>query len=233
MTGLLITGTDTGVGKTWVGCHLVKALLAEGVRVGVMKPCETGLAGGRGDKALEEAPAGSDAERLIRASGCEADLSDILPYVFRLPAAPSIAALEEGVVIDFDVLEAAYGRLREHHDVVIVEGAGGVLVPLAPGLDYLTLAERLELEVLVVARTTLGTLNHIALTDRVLRSAGIDPLGIVLNSPTRQVSGNDRVNLSVLGSLVDTPVLAEFPHGEPPNAAMLGRVVDSLQEAAT
>lgn len=227
MTGLLITGTDTGVGKTWVACHLVKALVAKGLRVGVMKPCETGMAGGKGGQALKEAPPGSDAERLIRASGCESPLSDILPYVFRLPAAPSIAALEEGARIEFDVLEAAYSRLNEAHDIVIVEGAGGILVPLAPGLDYLGLAGRLELETLVVSRTGLGTLNHTALTDRVLRAAGNKPLGIVLNSPTKPVTGNDRVNLSVLGSMVNTPVLAEFPHGEPPSASMM----DSLLEA--
>jgi len=232
MTGLLITGTDTGVGKTWVGCQLAKALVAEGLRVGVMKPCETGQSAGKSGQQFEEAPPGSDVEQLILASGCAAPLSDILPYVFRLPTAPFVAALEEGAHIDFDVIESAYGRLREMHDVVIVEGAGGVLVPLAPDLDYLGLVNRLELEVLVVARTGIGTLNHTALTDRVLRSAGHQPLGIVLNSPNKPASGNDRANLSGLRSMVETRVLAEFPYGEAPSASLMAPIVDSLLEAA-
>ncbi len=225
MSGLLITGTDTSVGKTWVSCHLIRALKAAGKRVGVMKPCETGMAGGQ--RPLE-APPGSDAERLMRASETEAPLSDVLPYVFRLPAAPSIAALEEGAEIDMAVIESAYGRLSEAHDIVIVEGAGGVLVPLAPGVNYLDLADRLELDVLVVARTGLGTLNHTALTERVLCSAGLNPLGIVLNSPKKPVSGTDRVNLSALGTVIETPVLAEFPHGEAPSDAVMAPVLDAV-----
>ncbi len=225
MTGVLVTGTDTGVGKTWVTCRIAEALRERGLRVGVMKPCETGMAGGPTPK---EAPPGSDAEKLVRASGCEAPLADVLPYVFKLPAAPQVAALEEGMTVEFDVLEAAYARLREAHDVVLVEGAGGLLVPLAPGLDYVALADKLELEVLVVARTGLGTLNHTALTDRVLRNAGIAPKGIVLNSPRKPLGGNDRANLSALSSLVETPVLAEFPHGEPASGSVVRPVVEAV-----
>ncbi|MDG2149869.1 MAG: dethiobiotin synthase [Planctomycetota bacterium] len=231
MTGVLVTGTDTGVGKTWVACHLAKALAARGLRVGVMKPCETGLTGAGSERALTEAPRGSDAEQLVLASDCRAPLSDILPYAFSLPAAPSVAALEEGANIDFEVIECAYQRLSESHDVVIVEGAGGLLVPLAPHLDFLDLAQRLELEVLAVARTGLGTLNHTALTDRALRSAGLTPLGFVLNSPEEPASESERANLSGLCSLVETPVLAEFPHGEAPPDSLVATVVNSLLDA--
>jgi dethiobiotin synthetase len=228
MSGLLITGTDTGVGKTWVACHLIKALVASGLRVGVMKPCETGIVGGPRPERL--AP-GCDAQLLLEASGCKAAVQDVLPYAFRLPAAPAIAALEEGCRIEYDELEAAYGRLNEDHDLVIVEGAGGVLVPLAPGLDFLGLASRLDLETLIVARTGLGTVNHTGLTERALAANGCPPLGIVLNSPSGAVSGCDRVNLGALAQVLTAPVLAEMPYGNPPKGSMLDPLVDAVREA--
>ena len=227
MTGLLVTGTDTGVGKTWVSCQLARALREEGLRVGVMKPCETGITA-RGDEVL---PRGCDAALLQEASGCEADPKDILPYRFALPAAPSVSAEEEGARIELDTLLAAFSRLQEDHDLVLVEGAGGLLVPLAEGLDFLGLATTLELEVLVVARTGLGTVNHIALTDRVLRAEGFPPVGVVLNSPTTPVSGSDRANLGALGLVLEeTRVLAELPHGDAPPVRVLAPLVEAVRE---
>jgi dethiobiotin synthetase len=228
MSGLLITGTDTGVGKTWVSCHLARALVDAGLSVGVMKPCETGMAGGPRPDAL---PASSDARQLFEASGCKAPVGDVLPYLFKLPAAPSVAALEEGVAVEMSELEAAFGRLNEAHDVVLVEGAGGLRVPLSPGLDYVDLARQLDLEVLVVARTGLGTVNHTALTEQALVAADRAPLGIVLNSPTSEVSGSDRLNLGALAHTICTPVLAELPYGEAPPARIMRPVVDAVCEA--
>ena len=226
MSGLLITGTDTSVGKTWVACHLARSLREVGLRVGVMKPCETGIQGGPRPTVL---PPGSDADLLAKAAGCEAPTADMLPYAFQLPAAPSIAALEEGQVIDPAVLEASFGRLNEAHDVVIVEGAGGLLVPLAPDLDFLQLANQLDLSVLVVARTSLGTVNHVALTERALLAAACPLLGIVLNSPMKQASGRERVNLGALAQVVRSPVLAEMPHGSSPSEHVMQPLVDAVR----
>lgn len=217
MGGVLITGTDTGVGKTRVATWLARALADEGQRVAVMKPCETGVPS-------EGLPADSDAARLLAASGCAAGLETVRPYAFPLPVAPSVAAREAGATIDQDLLDRSYERLRRDHDVVLVEGAGGLLVPLAPCLTFADLAARWRLPVVVVARTGLGTLNHTALTVRAARSAGLRVLGVVLNAVDEPVSDSDRHNLSDLERLAAAPVLAELPHGRLPDPG-LGQAV--------
>ncbi|RKY20707.1 MAG: dethiobiotin synthase [Planctomycetota bacterium] len=207
---LLIGGTDTGVGKTYVACALARGLVQLGLQVGVMKPCETGVPGGRpGAPGL--LPQGSDADRLVRASGCVSSSELVRPYAYPLPAAPAVAARQAGSAIETRVLDKAFAALREAHDVLLVEASGGLLVPLAPALTVVDLAARWRLPLLLVARTGLGTLNHTALSLRAAHAAGLRVLGVVLSSPDGAPSESERQNLEALESLISAPVLMELP----------------------
>ena len=162
MSALLVTGTDTGIGKTFVACALAHALRAHGRTVAVMKPVETGVV---------SAP--EDALRLREAAADPAPLEDICPYRLRAPLAPAVAARAEGVTIDLARLETLIRRRQAAADVLLVEGAGGLLVPIRDGITYADLAARLGLPLLVVAANRLGTINHCALTARVAAAAAL------------------------------------------------------------
>lgn len=224
---LFVTGTDTGVGKTRVACALTEGFAMRGRVVGVCKPVETGVSGG---PRPTELPPGSDAAALAAASNAEQSPADILPWAFALPAAPSAAARVEGTAVDVPALVAHLRAQVALHDVLIVEGAGGLLVPIAPGYDFLDLARELQASVLIVARTGLGTLNHTALTLAALRRAELPVVGVVLNSPDGPVSPSDRENLAELPALIDAPILAELAHAEAlePAEAWIDEVLEAL-----
>ncbi len=233
MTTVLVTGTDTGVGKTRVTVSLGAALVRSGVSVGVMKPCETGIDPELGPARDGEGTAarfasGSDAALLAAAVGCTDDAGDVRPYAFPLPAAPSVAARAAGATIDPAQLMAAHDRLAARHELVLLEGAGGLLVPLARGFGFADLARELRAGVLVVARTGLGTVNHTALTVGAVRAAGLPLIGVVLNSPDGPVSASDRRNLESLADVDEVPVLAEFPHAGEPSAGALAVLVERV-----
>jgi dethiobiotin synthetase len=177
MSGLLVTGTDTGVGKTVVACGLAADLARRARRIAVWKPVETGW-----DPAASST---TDAARLARAAGGDEPLELVCPYRLRAPVAPAVAARLEGMTIGLDDLSRHYRRRRIGHELVIVEGAGGLLAPLAPRITYLDLAGALDLAVLIVAANRLGVVNHAALTARVARDAGLHVVGFVLNDVPR------------------------------------------------
>ena len=173
--GIFITGTDTGVGKTYVASGIAASLRAGGVDVGVMKPAETGCRMRSGDLM----PA--DAMRLARAAGAHDPLPLINPYRFRKPLAPSVAAELEGKKIRMGQIMTAYRALARRHDFMIIEGAGGIMVPLSRNYLYLDLAQAIGLPVMVVARPGLGTINHTLLTVAALKQRGIPIAGVVIN----------------------------------------------------
>ncbi len=208
MSALLVTGTDTGVGKTFVACALAHALRARGRTVAVMKPVETGVV------SVPE-----DARRLREAAADQAALDDVCPYRLRTPVAPSVAARAEGVTIDLGRLEALVRRRRTVADVLLVEGAGGLLVPIADGVTYADLAARLELPLLVVAANRLGTVNHCALTARVAESMGLTALGFVLSQPDRERDPSSATNAATIRTLTGLPCLGELPHLDDPALA--------------
>jgi dethiobiotin synthetase len=194
-----VTGTDTGVGKTVVTAGIVAALRARGHDVGVAKPLQSG--------ALADDPSG-DAMLLRQWTRVPETAAEIAPYSFAAALAPSVAAeLEERTVTLSDALGAVQA-IAEQHDAVVVEGAGGLIVPLGPGWTVADFAVALALPVLVVARAGLGTVNHSALTVQALRSLGLDPVGVVLNGPADESS---RRNAQLIEELADVRVLGHTP----------------------
>jgi dethiobiotin synthetase len=174
---VLITGTDTGVGKTYVGCGLAGGVLRRGFTVAPFKPAETGCAWDAETKSLVAA----DAELLRQACQTAAPLETICPYRFRAPLAPWMAAQQEGQQIQPSRLAESFAELAAHHDVVLVESAGGILVPLAEKYHYGELARALALPVLVVASSRLGVINQTLLTLEYLDKVNLRTLGVVLN----------------------------------------------------
>jgi dethiobiotin synthetase len=199
MRGLFVTGTDTGVGKTVVSGGIVAALRRHGHDVGVAKPLQSG--------ALADDPTG-DAMLLRTWTGVPESAAEIAPYSFAAALAPSIAAELEGFTVTLADAVDAVQAIAERHDAVVVEGAGGLIVPLGPSWTVADLAVALALPVLVVARARLGTVNHCALTVRALRSFGLEPVGVVLNGTADESSQR---NAQLIEELAAVRVLAHTP----------------------
>lgn len=202
--GIFITGTDTGVGKTFFTASLAAYGRALGYRVGVMKPAETGCE----EKNGELVPA--DALRLEEASGSGEPMEKICPYRFREPLAPSIAAERAGAKIDVDHLLAVYAEISAAHDITLVEGAGGLLVPLLPSYTYADFARVAKLPIIVVAANKLGAINHLLLTLEHASCKGLCPLGYVLNRLTDEASLAAETNREVLVNLTAVPCLGDL-----------------------
>jgi dethiobiotin synthetase len=201
VTALFVTGTDTGVGKTFVACALARALCAAGRRVAVLKPVETGVAGEP-----------EDAFRLRAAADDPAMLDDVCPYRLRAPLAPAVAAAMEGVRIDVERIVALVARRAAAADVLLVEGAGGLLVPVAGRLTWADVAARSGLPLLVVAANRLGTVNHCALTARVAEAAGLAVRGFVLSQPAPAGDPSAATNAATVQELTGLPVIAVLRH---------------------
>jgi dethiobiotin synthetase len=203
VSAVFVTGTDTGCGKTAVACALARSMRAAGRRVRVLKPIETGCERG--------VPA--DALALAEAAGDDAPLERLCPYRLALPAAPEVAARAEGVSIDVARIEAALALARSDADLVIVEGAGGLLVPVGAELDMAGLAELLGLPLVVAARAALGTINHTLLTLEAARARGLRVLGVAVSHTHPALAPADRRNLDLLLERLPVPFLGELPHG--------------------
>jgi len=200
--GLLITGTDTGVGKTFVACGLAGALRRQGLSVAPFKPAETGCAFDTESQRLIPA----DAELLRRATGTAAPLDTICPYRFAPPVAPWVAAEQAGKTIDPQHIERCYRELTASHDIVLVETAGGILVPLAEQFHYADLAGLLRLPVLIVIGSKLGAINHTRLTLEFLHTAGLPVLAGVLNHPCKETDPATATNEQTLRRLTRVPL---------------------------
>ncbi|CAD6493838.1 MAG: ATP-dependent dethiobiotin synthetase BioD [Candidatus Argoarchaeum ethanivorans] len=167
MTGVFITGTGTDVGKTVVATAIVKSLVAEGIDVGVMKPVETG--------------GGDDAQKLQQAAASTDSIDLVCPYRLKHALAPMIAAELENTTLNIQKIIDCYNRLSSRHEVVVVEGAGGVAVPITQRLLISDLIAMLHIPSIVVGRAGLGTINHTVLTVEHLQHKNIRVIAIVLN----------------------------------------------------
>jgi dethiobiotin synthetase len=202
---IFITGTDTGVGKTFFSCGLAALLRANGYRVGVMKPAETGCVVKDGQLFPD------DAWRLKAASGCAEPLERICPYRLSEPLAPSIAADRAAVKIDIDHLLTVCGEISAKHDVTLVEGAGGLMVPLAASFTFADFARIAKLPVVVVVANKLGVINHLLLTLEHASCMGLSTLGYLLNRTSEENSLAAQTNREVLFSMTAVPCWGELP----------------------
>jgi dethiobiotin synthetase len=205
---LFVTGTDTGVGKTAVACALARGARRAGLRVRVLKPVETGCARGPGGALVP-----ADALALAEAAGDDAPLERLCPWRLELPAAPEVAAAAAGESLELAPIAEALEAARKDADLVLVEGAGGLLVPILPGLDMAGLAGRFALPLVVVARAALGTLNHTLLTLEAAHARGLRVLGVAVSHTTAVHSPADRRNLDLLLARLPAPFLGELAHG--------------------
>ncbi|RMH06532.1 MAG: dethiobiotin synthase [Aquificota bacterium] len=193
MRSLFITATDTGVGKTFISYNLAYALREKGVKVGYLKPVETGV---------ENLP--EDGSLLASVTG--QPIEEVVPVRYRLPLAPYAGILEEGKDFDLGELKGHYERLLGRYEFLLVEGAGGIAVPIKRDYNYADLAKDWGLRVLVVARAGLGTINHTFLTCYYLRSRGLQVVGIVMNGfEGKDVS--ERTNPRIVEELTGIKVL--------------------------
>lgn len=212
-----VTGTDTEIGKTHVSCALLRAAVRNGLRAVGMKPVAAGAEWIAGRRINEDTAA------LLAAGNVDAPESLVTPYCFANPIAPHIAAQDEGVVIDFGHIRAAFEALAMRADCVLVEGAGGLLVPLGPQQDLAGLAAALELPVILVVGMRLGCINHALLTVAAIEARGLKLAGWVANRVDPQMRRFDD-NLRTLQARIDAPLLGIVPHGSIEAAATVLRL---------
>ncbi len=224
--GLFITATDTDIGKTVTTCAIAVTLRRAGLKVGVCKPIATGC------RLEREQLYNSDAEALAHFADCQVPLHVINPVRYHPPLAPAVAAEKADKPIDYQSISLALEYLDQHHDIILIEAIGGLMVPLDQKLTLADLARDIGYPLVVVTRPNLGTLNHTAMTCRLIRQASIPLAGIVINNynpddPDPSIADNPRW----LSLQNDKPVLASIPHADnvaPEKASLPQSIVDAV-----
>ena len=207
--GIFITGTDTGVGKTFVAAGLLRALKEMGFNVCPMKPVETGCR----VKSGKLTP--GDTLRLIKASGAEEPLEIINPYMFSLPLAPAVAAEREGVKIKKKKILSACNYLLDKYDFTVVEGSGGIMAPVYKENLFLDLIKYLNLPVIIVSRPGLGTINHSLLTIKAAQSRSVNVLGIIINQTSKTKKDlSEETNPGIIERLGKVSLLGIVPYSK-------------------
>lgn len=204
MKSYFVTGTDTEVGKTFVMCGLLVALRRHGIDAAPMKPISAGLIEQDG-VALNE-----DVHQLLAAYSRPIDHKLVNPFAFQHPIAPHLAAAAEGRAISLDAIDDAFKQLADAHPCVLVEGAGGFLVPLSAEESMAVLPQRLGLDVILVVGMRLGCLNHALLTVEAIRARGLVLAGWVANRIDPDMRAADE-NIAALKSMLDAPLLGVVP----------------------
>jgi dethiobiotin synthetase len=206
--GFFVTGTDTGVGKTSIAVALLRALVEAGVRSAGMKPVASGC------ELRDGALVNEDALALIAAGNLPVAYEDVNPYAFAPAIAPHVAARQAGVIIDRARIRASYLRLAARADCVVVEGAGGWLVPVGPNATLADVALDLALPVILVVGMRLGCINHALLTAQAIAASGLTLAGWVANDPG-PVMPERAASLAAIAERVAAPRLADVPSGAP------------------
>jgi dethiobiotin synthetase len=218
--GLLVTGTDTDVGKTCVASLIARESQERGLHVGVYKPACSGA-----EQGVDDQPFWPDVEELSQATGGAHPRDRICPQCFRAPVAPPVAARLEGREVDNALLSGGVRWWQERVELLIVEGVGGLLCPLSDAKTVADLAEELQLPLIIVVRLGLGSINHTLLTVEVARSRRIPIAGIVLNEVQRPDNLADERNDSAeIPKRSGVPILGVMQHNQPDRL---------LREAAT
>ncbi len=206
MKGIFVVGTDTGVGKTLLSTLLCLLLRERGHDVGVMKPFETGVPRYSG------IPVPQDASQLKAASGSDDPLELICPYCFEEPLAPAEAARREGVTVDLRRVHEAFKELSRKHEVMVVEGVGGLLVPIAPGVLLPELIKGFGLEMVLVGRSNLGTINHTLLSLYYCKREQMPVKGYILNRLSPDTDPSEGQNPVWISAFTDVPYLGTLPY---------------------
>ncbi|MBF0634951.1 MAG: adenosylmethionine--8-amino-7-oxononanoate transaminase, partial [Nitrospinae bacterium] len=230
--GVFITGVDTGVGKTVIAGAVSATLRARGLRVGVMKPAQTG------SPRSTDGELCGDALYLARMSGCESAPDVVNPYCLREPLSPYHSAMKEGIALDPDKIVEAYRALSANHDIVIVEGAGGIFTPFTRDMTMGGLARILNLPVIIATHPYLGHINHTSMTALAANSLGLDVMGIIFsrwkNDPCAEPDAKlieEMAGAAVLGLL---PFIEDANDAESVTAAFQASVdVDALLRRLT
>lgn len=235
--GIFITGTDTGVGKTIVSAIVVRSLIKLGVKVGAMKPLETGCLK-RLDSNNKEYLHPSDGTFLKDMAGMDDKIDLVTPLRYELPLAPMVASDIEKRPIDLKRVFDSYNFLKDRYDFMVVEGVGGLLVPIkrideSNNIYFVSnLIKDLSLLALVVCRPTLGTINHTLLTVDYLLKEGITVKGIVINyHKPSEGSIAEETNPDVLRDICPAPLIATIPYLEDISIEGIDRVIN--QESLT
>jgi dethiobiotin synthetase len=206
--GIFITGTDTGVGKTYVAKGIAWTFRRDGIDVGVMKPAETGCRRRSGQLIP------SDAINLMKATGVRDPLDLVNPYRFSKPLAPSVASELAGKTINPARIVNSFQILSRRHDFMIVEGAGGIMVPLSGKYLYLDLAAALHLPVVIVARPGLGTINHTLLTISALKKRRLRIVGVIMNYAKDWKKGPaEKTSMSIIEEISGARLLGIVRYG--------------------
>lgn len=211
--GFFITGTDTGVGKTVIAAAIIKAINFLGIRACGMKPIETGCSR-EGDILMP-----ADGMFLKRIAHMDENIDKITPCCFEHPLAPMVASEIEGISVDVNKIKRAFNDLTKTYQTIVVEGAGGILVPISrggpPGRPYymIDLAQELGLPLIVVARPGLGMINHTLLTVNYAIKEGLEVAGIIINySQPPEGTIAEETNPQTIKELSPVPLIGIFPH---------------------
>ena len=212
MKGIYITGTDTGIGKTYASVALLHALRIHGLKVAGMKPVASGCERIRGEWR------NGDALALQSASDASPRYADVNPYALPAATAPEIAAHDAGVGIGLPLIDAAYRALHLQSDIVVVEGVGGWAAPLSSTLDQCDVVRALDVRVVLVIGLRLGCINHARLTARAMEADGISMAGWVVNAVDPHMT--DRAAyVELLRLRIAAPCLGRLPHLAPDRLA--------------
>ena len=204
--GLFITGTDTGVGKTMIAGGIADWFRRRGAGVGVCKPVATGCASRR------EGLVSEDAELLAYWADTRFPLEMVCPCRYAEPLAPAVAAARADVPLDWSAIERSLSEMSRSSDVMIVEGVGGILVPMDERYGVLDMAGWLRLPALVVARPGLGTINHTLLTIAALLSRNVPIAGVVINRyPGENATIAEEINPDEIRRIGRVPILSIVP----------------------
>ena len=191
--GIFITATDTEAGKTYVSCKIAEALKKSGLTCGVFKPVSTGSR--------------DDAKALIKAAGIDEKPETVTPVFFKDPMSPYAASLQERKTFDLKSIEKTYGFFLNKYDFTVVEGIGGLLVPLKRDFFTCDLIKKFKLPVIVVARFGLGTINHTLLTIDKLRRDKAKIAAIVLSGKKDAKDISAKSNAAIIKKITKLPVL--------------------------
>ena len=228
MAGIFIIGTDTNVGKTMIAAAFAWLIRRKGIDVGVMKPFAAA------EKVFSKRYKSIDTATLAKAAGVRDADEEINPFFYKVPAAPIMAArIANQSTPSISAAIKAFNKLASKHEFMIVEGIGGIMVPLTREAYVADLARALKLPTIIVARATLGTLNHIILTIQICRCYGLNVQGIIVNGmPQRRGIAQKNLVLTI-EELTDVQVLCVIPRIKNITYKTLGSFIEKRVNLST